>query len=128
MQQQDIVTDALTGAQFNDYEKLDTTPLGSETRGSNPQYSTQVCNKHAKQYNMQDGLEKGMASGTCGVVGCELEAEHYYYFRVPKRGEVAELEVYGEQAPVQAQQVAVQAPRKKRKRTSKTESAIQGLG
>jgi len=127
MQHQNIVTDALTGAQFNDYEKLDTTPLGSETRGSNPQYSTQVCDKHTKQYNMLDGLEKGIASGTCGVLGCEREAEHYYYFSAPKRGEVAELEV-SEQPVAPSRPATVQTTSRKRKRTTRTpEAGITGV-
>ena len=84
MPHQETATDALTGATFNDYEKLNTTPMGLETKGELPKYSTQVCIQHAKEYKMADGLDEGVGSGTCGVVGCENEAAHFYYFTAPK--------------------------------------------
>jgi len=76
------VTDPLTGAEFNDYEVLNPKLLGLETEDVKFDYTTQVCDKHAKQYKMADGLDLGMGTGTCGVVGCEEPAVHNYSLMV----------------------------------------------
>jgi len=76
------VTDPLTGAEFNDYMPLNPKLLGLETEDVKFDYTTQVCDKHAKQFKMADGLDKGMGAGTCGVVGCEKPAVHNYSFMV----------------------------------------------
>ena len=76
------VTDPLTGAEFNDYEVLNPKLHGLETEDVKFDYTTQVCSKHTKQYKMADGLDPGMGTGTCGVVGCDNPAIHNYSFMV----------------------------------------------
>ena len=76
------VKDPLTGAEFNDYEVLDPKIFGLETEDVKFDYTTQVCGKHAKQYKMADGLDEGVGTGTCGVVGCDKPAVHNYSFMV----------------------------------------------
>jgi hypothetical protein len=127
---QEIVTDALTGARFNDYEKMDATPMGLEIKDEVPEYSTQVCALHVKQLNMQDGLDRGVGTGNCGVVGCEREAEHFYYFRVPK-GVALEGELYREEptAPAQVAPAPVTRTTTRRKKAvvAEPEAGITGL-
>ena len=91
MLHQTTVTDPLTGAQFNDYEILDTQFLGDEVEDTKFDYMTQVCKKHARQFKLADGLDKYLGTGHCGVVGCEKPAAHNYYFMVqgvPETGQM----------------------------------------
>ena len=76
------ITDPLTGAEFNDYEVLNPTLFGLETEDVKFDYTTQVCAACTKKHKLADGLDEGMGSGTCGVVGCEKPAVHNYSFMV----------------------------------------------
>jgi len=77
-----IVTDPLTGTQFNDYEVLNPKLTGLETEDVKFDYTTQVCTRCAKKHKLADGIDYGIGAGTCGVVGCERPAVHNYSFLV----------------------------------------------
>lgn len=117
------IADALTGAAFHDYEKLDAAPIGLETKDEVPEYSAQVCEKHAEKFKMTDGLDRGIGSGTCGVVGCAEEAVHSYHFSVSKH-----LESYGEPplvTPIIPKMTRV--PRKRKAATKEPGIGITGV-
>jgi hypothetical protein len=76
-----ILTDALTGARFDDWIEVDSVTYGDEEPGAlNNKYWTQVCDEHAKQYDMKKGLSRGTGIGICGVAKCDEQAAHQYGF------------------------------------------------
>lgn len=86
------ITDPLTGTTFNDYEVLAPKhPLGLETDDTKFDYVTQVCLGCTKEHRLADGLDLGMGSRRCGVVGCENPAVHLYRFMVKGDPAVDEL-------------------------------------
>lgn len=76
--------DALTGLEFNRYDKLDTRVYGDESPEDVHQYSARVCTAHAGDSRMRKALTRDVAVGDCGVVGCKEEAVHLYDFSVEK--------------------------------------------